>query len=777
MILADYLHASYTVHPLVTGTVTFRTVRPIPIADLLPTLEMLLRQNNAAVVKEGDIYKVLPITAVRGSVSPQLGGGSRPLAAGLFGRRGAAQVRGRSRDDETAAAVFRRQHDHSGHNRNLLIVAGGLREQQHVLDAIELFDVDWLAGYSVGLFPVKSADVKSLTADLDKVFGAAGQSPLAGIVRVIPIERMNGLLIVTTQPKYLEMAKTWIERIDQAGGTGGGTRLFVYTVRNGKAENLAQIVGDLFSSRALVYPGRRRLHRDSVPPRSVPCPTTSSTSPTTRRVPRPARPRRPRRRVRPLPASGRLGTTASEVRVIADKDTNSLLILATPGDYEVVENALRRLDVVRRQVLVEVLLAEVQLTDELSFGLDYYIKTRNNTSGSLNQGGLPTGGPIITPTNTVPAFAGLQLVNYTADQVRAVLNTLGSDKKAKTLAAPHIMVLDNEKAEIKVGSRISVQTQTQTGVSTGTGVLNSFQYLETGVLLDVTPRINSGGMVTLEIEQEVSAPTSTPTAINPNPDIGTRNAKTSVAVASGESVALAGLIQENLTTDSSGIPLISKIPVLGALFGSQSFHRDRTELVLIVTPLIVSNPLQAREVTEELRAKMPTLESLLPKPSKNPEPGSDPVSKPAAATPAGPAGTAQQIAGRHGRKRRKGRISAGFGILKIILIQCVDRSKGPNMLQIDNSVVNFYRIRLTVPAIFTSLRSNIARQMGVSGRKCLGWRCCWGAWRSWRQDARSWINAPPRKSSRKGPRRGSRRCWRRIRRRCTASCPRRSARH
>jgi len=145
------------------------------------------------------------------------------------------------------------------------------------------------------------------------------------------------------------------------------------------------------------------------------------------------------------------------------------------------------------------------------------------------------------------------------------------------------------------------------------------------VILDVTPRVNSGGMVTLEIEQEVSAPSSTPTVVNPNPDITTRNAKTSVAVASGESIVLGGLIQETLTTSSAGVPLISKIPILGSLFGSQSFHRDRTELVLIVTPKIVSNPLQAREVTDELRAKMPTLESLLPKLPETPAPGVAPA--------------------------------------------------------------------------------------------------------------------------------------------------------
>jgi len=649
VILADYLHASYTVHPQVTGTVTFRTVRPIPISDLLPTLEMLLRQNNAAVVREGEIYKVLPISAVRGSVSPSLGGVNRPLPMGysivviplkFVGVREMVKLLQPFTADNTVIP---------DETRNLVIVAGGQRELQHVVDAVELFDVDWLAGYSVGLFPVKTADVKALTQDLDKVFGPQAQSPLAGIVRVIPIERVNSLLVVTTQPKYLEMARTWIERIDQVGGTGGGTRLFVYTVRNGKAENLAGLVSDLFSPRrgstpsATLAPGARPAEVRSVPysqlqqgmaqqPAAGAAAAAAAQGAATLLLP------------------GGVGTTGSEVRVIADKDTNSLLILATPGDYEVVENALRRLDVMRRQVLVEVYLAEVELKDDLSLGIEWFLKTRNNTTGQLNLGGLPPGGPVITPTNTVPITTPvLQLVNYSADQVRAVLNTLGEDGRAKTLASPQIMVLDNEKAEVKVGKRISVQTQTQTGVSTGTGVLNSFQYLETGVLLDVTPRVNSGGMVTLDIEQEVSAPSSTPTTTNPNPDITTRNAKTSVAVASGESIALAGLIQETLTTSSSGVPLISKIPVLGSLFGSQSFHRDRTELVLIVTPKIVSNPIQAREVTDELRAKMPALENLLPKPAKAPLPADAPASpaepqKPAAAETPKPA--AQSDAGK-----------------------------------------------------------------------------------------------------------------------------------
>ena len=614
VILGDYLKQSYTVHPAVQGTVTFRTVRPISMKDLLPTLEMLLRQNNAAVVVEDGVYKILPINLVRGSVTPQLGGSSRPIPPGFsvevvplkfVGAREMARIL------EPFAPENSVRFDEV---RNLVILAGNEREMRHLVDTIELFDVDWLSGYSVGIYPIKGADVKSLVQDLDRIFGPGAQNPLAGIVRVIPIERLNALLIVTTQPKYLEMARTWIERIDQAGSTSGGTRFFVYQVKNGKAENLAQLIGDLFATRRTtttaptLAPGMRPTEIRSTPFGQ----TTPQTTTTT---------------VTPGPASanfqlpGGTGTTTNEVRVIADKDTNSLLILATQSDYDTIETALRRLDVVPRQVLVEVMLAEVTLTDNLSLGLDYYIHTRNNTSGALNLGGLGTGGP----TGAVPPFSGLQLINYSGAEVRAVLNALGSDGKARVLASPQIMVLDNQKAQIKVGDRISVQTQSQTGVSTGTGVLNSFQYLETGILLAVTPRINSGGLVTLDVNQEVSVPSASTNANNPNPTVSSRSAQTSVVVASGESIVLGGLISETSNRSTSGIPLLSKIPVLGALFGTQGYNRTRTELVLIITPRIVSDAEQAREATLELRKKLPALEDLLPKRTDLPAPVIPPV--------------------------------------------------------------------------------------------------------------------------------------------------------
>ena len=633
IILGDYLKLSYTVHPSVTGAVTFRTVRPLPLADLLPTLELLLRQNNAAVVNEEGLYKVVPISLVRGSVSPQLGGATTALPQGFSVIVVPLRFVGAKEMERLLQPFAVEGSVRADEVRNLMILAGTNREIKHLLDTVELFDADFLAGYSVGLFPVKSADVKSLVADYEKVFGATG--PLQGAVRIVPIERLNSLLLVATNAKYLDTARLWLERLDQIGGTSGGARFFVYQVRNGKAENLGQLIGDLFSSRRTttttptLAPGQRPTELRSTPFGTTP-PTPQTTTTT----------------VTPAPAAasfqmpGGTGATSNEVRVIADKDTNSLLILATPGDYDVIEAALRKLDVVRRQVLVEVLLAEVILSDDLQFGIDWFIRSHTTSNGRTTFGtmntmnALPPGGPVLGTDNAVPAFSpGLQLINLSGAQVRAVLRTFGSEGRAQILASPQIMVLDNEKAEIKVGQRISVQTQTQTGVSTGTGVLNSFQYLETGVLLAVTPRINSGGMVTLEVNQEVSEPTSTGNAVNPNPDVATRNAKTSVVVGSGESIVLGGLIREVARRSSDGLPLLSKIPLVGALFGTQSLNRERSELVLIITPKIVSDTTQAREVTEELRGKLPLLKGVLPPMPAATAPPMVPAPVPAAPAP------------------------------------------------------------------------------------------------------------------------------------------------
>jgi general secretion pathway protein D len=300
--------------------------------------------------------------------------------------------------------------------------------------------------------------------------------------------------------------------------------------------------------------------------------------------------------------------------VIADKDNNALLILSSPNDYEIIESALFKLDVIPKQVLVEVTVAEVTLTDNLRFGVDWFLNASASATGaSVTSGALRSDFvnlPLV-PSGVVPPFNGLQLINKLGGDVRAVLNALGTDGRLQVLATPQLMVLDNQKAQIKIGDKISVQTQQQSVAGTSAGIINSYQYIETGILLSVTPRINPGGQVTLEVNQEVSVPIPTTGGAGANPDISQRTTNTTVVVASGETVVLGGLIREDNTRGTSGIPILSKIPIIGAAFGTQTISKRRTETIILIRPIVLVNTRQAVEATEELRRKMPSLEGLM----------------------------------------------------------------------------------------------------------------------------------------------------------------------
>ncbi len=625
-IMGDYLHESFSIHPQTAGTATIRMSRPVPKRELIPILEMLLRQNGQVMVKEDGMFKILPqALGTRGTLTPQVAGsGTLPNGyTNVFVQLKYVGAKDMQRILEPYAiepAISIRIDE----PRNLLSLSGTQLEVKHMLEVVDLFDVDFLSGYSIGLFPMQT-DVKSLSADLDRLFGnaAAGTSPLAGIVRIIPIERMNGLLVVTTQAKYLEEAKKWIDRLDRSGGLAGGMRLNVYAVQNSKAEKLAQLLSDVYGNRTggtspTLAPGQR--------PATIGSPTTPTTTPGG--TPTPTAPVNPLAALASLAFQGSGIGVSKDTRIIADTDNNALLILASPSDYETILAALRQLDVPRRQVSVEVMVAEVTLKDDLSFGIDWFLRTRNSTVGSLrNPNGstpyvptLPSSPTPVFPTGTndirsvIPQVgSGLQLINtnpLTGD-IRAVLETLGSDGRVTVLSAPRVMVLDNEKATINVGQQISVSTGSTT-VTAGAGTVTSNQYINTGVILTVTPRINSGGKVTLDLSQEVSA-AGIPDVVGANPPINTRKAQTVVTVASGETMALAGMIGKNQSTTSSGLPLVSKIPVIGALFGKQTFHNDRTELVVLITPVVINNTDEARQTTDEIRRKLPTLEQYFPK--------------------------------------------------------------------------------------------------------------------------------------------------------------------
>jgi len=605
-VLAEILQESYIVDPKVQGTITFRSTRPLPRSALLPTLETVLRMNGIVLVRENNIFKLMPAASARGSLSPKMGGAYAGFSIQVvplkfIGSREMAKILEPFAPD--AAAVK------ADEMRNLVILAGTQNEIQHMLDAVDMFDVDWLAGMSVGLFTLQSADVKSLDAEMGKILGDKNLNPLAGVVRLIPIERLNAFIIITPQPKYLEQAKVWLERLDRAGGTGGGSRLFVYQVQNGKAEHLAELLNQTFGG------GKAAVTRGTTPtvaPGLAATEIRSSTGTTAASgtlgglgtsgaaAATAARPAAPVTGTT-LAVAGDSGAPAGEARIVADPKNNALLILATPGAYETIEAALKKLDTAPRQVLIEVTIAEVSLKDELKYGIEWLFTNGPRRSGKLDLGAAGL-------NSIVPGFS--YAITSAADgSVKSVLNALASDNKLNILSSPHIMVADNQTAKIQVGDSVPIagpQTVAATGV-----VVTSVQYLDTGVILSVTPSINAGGLVNLDINQEVSTASSTTTSGLNSPTIKKRSTKTIVTVQSGETMVLGGLISEQSTNDNTGLPFLSSIPILGGLFGTQTRDKARTELIVMITPRVANSVGQAKSVSDEFRKKMKEAGDLL----------------------------------------------------------------------------------------------------------------------------------------------------------------------
>ncbi len=581
-VLADILNESYIVDPKVSGTISLRTVRPLPREALLTTLETLLKMNGATIVKENGVYKILPgSNALKGSVSPRQGGKLSGYSVQIIplqyvGAREMAKILEPFAPDGGIIRI--------DDVRNMLIVGGLQNELVHIMDTVETFDVDWLSGMSVGLFTLQSADVKSVAVELDKILGEKSIGPLAGIVKMIPIERLNGFIVITTQPKYLDQAKLWIERLDRAGGTAAGEKIFVYQVQNGKAENLANLISQAFGGPAIATT-QARTSTASVAPGLTPT-TINSSAQAGGAV---------------TPVAGGSSTGAKGVRVIPDKDNNALLIVSDAGTYEIIEQALRKLDAPARQVLIDVTIAEVTLTDDLSMGLEWTFDNGNRRTGALDVGKAGIAA-------LVPGFSYV-LRNATGTGIQAALNMLAVDKRVNILSSPHIMVADNQQAKIQIGDSVPIsgpQTVTTAGLP-----ITSTQYLDTGIILTVTPRISAGGVVNLEVLQEVSNATKTTSSTLDSPTISKRTAKSQVTVQSGETTILGGMIQENKTFETSGIPFLSRIPVIGTLFGTQGYNTTKTELVVLITPRIASNVSQAKAITEEFRKKLGGVEDMM----------------------------------------------------------------------------------------------------------------------------------------------------------------------
>ncbi len=638
-ILGDILNESYTIDPSVGGQVTIRTATGIPRDALPSTLEMLLRMNGATMVKDAGIFKIVPqAAAVRGNVTPQLGTSNRALPVGFSVQIvplhyvGAKEMLRLLEPFAKDAQAVR-----ADELRNLLVLSGTERELRYLMDTISMFDIDWMAGMSAGVFVLQSADVKTVVAELDKIIGDKNTSPLAGILRIVPIERMNALLVITPQPAYLEQAKKWIERLDT--GTGGdGPRFYVFQLQNQRAEKLAPLLQQVFTGKSAPAsaPSAPTL-APGTPAGTIVNAPTFQTQPSTPQQAQPTPPPAQASATNPAAAgaAGRAGEgglgIVRNLQVVADKDNNVLLVVATPLEYTVIAAALKKLDVPSRQVMMDVTIAEIQLKDEIDFGVDWLFKgaaPSGRGAGGLIVGkgsvagnpGVPGGGGTSstggTTASTNPVLALATGFTYIINNsnfpggIQAVLRLMDTYGNTKVIANPRLAALDNQKATIKSGDKIPINQQTNVGGTTNTFVTTTSQYIDTGVLLQVTPHINAGGLVTLDVQAEVSNPGNfTP---GEAPPINTRSVQTIISVPSGQTMVMGGLISETKQNSTAGLPWISRIPYLGGLFGQQAITNNRTELVMFITPHVIENELDLKAVIDDLRKSMVNMDQLFP---------------------------------------------------------------------------------------------------------------------------------------------------------------------
>ncbi len=610
VIFEEILRENYLIDDKVQGVVTIHTTYPVSTEAVLPILETILQMNGAALVRNGSLYKIVPLAELKEiSLTPGVGQSVDRLKAG----QGVQIVPLKyisAKEMKKILESFSSANEqiHADTGRNLLILTGSFQKINNLLQTIEMFDVDWLSGMSFGLIPIKFADAKTLTDEISSILGEGEASPLNGIMRLIPVQRLNAIMVISQQPAYIKEARKLINQFDQGSDKSPERRLYVYHLKNAKAENIATILQNIFgnqvsSTSSLGQNGAKDpLLRSNVrQPTSSGISLKSSNADSQSNLAKDQPPMAAA--ASPVVARSDAGDTGAAdipATIIADPDNNAILIMASPMDYTKIKSTIARLDVSPKQVLIEATIAEVVLSDNLSYGVRWFFEGTGG-SGRPYKGGF--GYPL--PDDIGGDGFPLGLFN-TSGELKAFFDILETESTVKFLSAPQIMVIDNQTATFRVGDQIPIVTRSsQSTTDPNAPIVSEVQYRDTGTLLKVTPRINEGGMVTLEISQEVSNPGATP-AIGGggNVSISQRTIDSTVIVHDGQSIVLGGLIRENTTNSQGGIPGLMSLPVVGNLFSSTTKDTSRTELIVTLTPKVVRNPHEAYEISKELREKI-----------------------------------------------------------------------------------------------------------------------------------------------------------------------------
>ena len=665
-ILGDIVKVDYVLHPPLSGTVTLATRAPIAPDQAVFLLESALQANGLALLRDArgtyHVGKPDALKAIGGAVR-QAGSGPLPPGTGAIvvplQYIGAAEMATILRPMVPADAVVR-----VDTMRNLLVLAGTRTQAEGWLDLVNTFDVDLLKGMSVGVFPLKYASIKEVEAALRLVSGApaapggatpagtatagtaqaggaanAAQAtallgegnPLFGALRIMPIERLNSILVVTPRAAYLDEARRWIDKLDQPSENNAEPQLFIYQVQNVNARHLASVLSGIFggqtgatnTANSGVAPGLGNAMGSSYGQMGGVSPFGNANAFGSSNALGGSFSGGLGIRAGGLQAgnTGNLGARNTQgataqapvaanlggIRVMADELNNSVLVWSTKTEYAKIESTLKRLDLPLTQVLIEATIVEVTLNDDLKYGLQWAFSDSRANTGYTGQGqvsGLDKG-----------VLGGIaQGFTYTLSNslgsVRAVLNALATKSLLKVISSPSLMVLDNHTATINVGNQQPIQTSVTSFINNENASTSTIQYKDTGVNLVVTPSVNAGNIVTMQVDQTVTDVGSPQASAGGQPAFLQRQISSKVAVRSGETIVLGGLIKDNKTTGKAGVPFLQDVPIVGNLFGTNEVAGNRTELLVVITPRVVRSDIDIREVSEDLRDRMKGLQRI-----------------------------------------------------------------------------------------------------------------------------------------------------------------------
>ncbi len=604
-VLGDILHLNYLVDPSIQGKITLNTNGTVSSADVYSILESVLQLNSLSIIRDGKLYKVVrdPVAA-KDSISFEAAGENSPMIEIIpmkFVQASALLNVLKNFIGPQAGIV-------NDTTNRYLIVADRASNIAKLKEMIKTLDVDYLQKVRIRVIPILKGDAVEMAKEMDQLFKTSGMFNWPGTdgnkVFFMPVVRMNSLLVAGANDAVLDTAEVWIKKLDDEPKDGVGAGIHVHPIVNSNALHVANILRQIYGGSPIAST-------------NTSTPSASGASQTIVRGNVPT--------ATPAAATAATGAGLSgAVQIIPDEATNTLVIKANQQDYLQIKKVIDRIDTIPRQVLIQVMVAEVTLNDKLQYGVEWWLKSQPFSYGGktwngqavLNSGLTPpsfaTGNPLTSSTT-----AGFNYGILSGTDLVGLLNLLASNTDLTVISAPHVMASDGKTARIEVGNEVPIITQVLSTPTSTTGTLttsNSVQYKPTGIILEVKPSINESGLVTLQVAQEVSGLGDNVTAGGSTyPSFTKRKVETNVTLEEGRTLMIAGMIQDTGNKASTGLPGLKDIPLFGTLFGAKSDGKTKNELMITITPYIVRNRADGDKLTSAFQESVGQIKGMIKK--------------------------------------------------------------------------------------------------------------------------------------------------------------------